>query len=588
MENQINKIFQGIPFLQVTDKKSNPFKSLYEHVTSNSKGQPPKHIIKDKDEFKQLLNLFGNVIINMNIKHNSGLIFGKKFNEFIEKMKTQFEYDVIKNLIFESTITDNQLAKILLFEPNINIFIDAGYDLNKLLVIAVANNQIGHVKLLLNYTKISVTDKIKLNEKHYNNFQLVKLLVENGFTFDNHCTTFLSEACSMLESTDIIELIVPKHNKQQLTQILYNLCNETRAGYKDRLEIYELLITNGADVNYSNAYYFSETSLIRACRNGHINAVKSLIIHKANVNHAMSYYGITPIIAACQHSLWTKKRGDYEIPEAIIYNIVKLLLENGADPNHNADKNYVTNHANESAGLLALMLACDYGLYDVIKLLLQYCNKEVINRIFVEACYKTRKYSTFFARYQRESNIKVINVIVQSKNIDLDYVNGKGNMALLSCMDDDKCFELLIKQGKDHNVNYIDEKTGDSMLMMIFKNMASHKNNGVNNYEFNSDVYKNIAFLIRSGANINHVNKSGISALMYVCQRNMLNGARLLIKHSADITLVDNEGKSALDHCDSIKINNYIIKCLAEHQNKMYKDEPKSTELMSAFNKVLY
>lgn len=300
MENQINKIFQSIPFLQITDKKSNPFKSLYEHVkSSNSKDQPPKHIIKDKDEFKQLLSLFDNVIINMYIKYNSGLVFGKKFNEFIEKMKTQFEYDDIKNLIFESTITDNQLAKILLFEPNINIFIDAGYDLNKLLVIAVANNQIDHVKLLLNYTKISPTDKIKLNSKHYNNFQLIKLLVENGFTFDNHDTTFLSEACAMLESTDIIELIVPKHNKQQLTQVLHSLCNETSINYKDRPEIYELLITNGANVNNINIGKFSETPLIGACYNGHFNAVKSLIAHGANVNHEISYYNITPIIAAC-------------------------------------------------------------------------------------------------------------------------------------------------------------------------------------------------------------------------------------------------------------------------------------------------
>lgn len=232
------------------------------------------------------------------------------------------------------------------------------------------------------------------------------------------------------------------------------------------------------------------------------------------------------------------------------------------------------------------MRVCDYNLYDIIKLLLQHCDKEVINRVFVEACHKTRKFSAFFARYDYESNIQVINIFIQSKDIDINFVNGKGYMALLACMDDNKCFGLLVKLGA--NVNYVDKKTGDSMLMMIFKNMSSHKNNARDNYSFRSDVYKNIEFLLKSGANINHVNKSGISALMYVCQSNMLNGARLLIKHSADITLVDNEGKSALDYCDGIKINNYIIKCLAEHQNKMYKDEPKSDELMSAFNKVMY
>lgn len=81
-------------------------------------------------------------------------------------------------------------------------------------------------------------------------------------------------------------------------------------------EVVELLIENGADVNFADECEF-RTSLMLASRHGHTEIVKLLIEHGADVN-AGDDYDATSLTRAA---------------EAGHIEVVKLLIENGANPN---------------------------------------------------------------------------------------------------------------------------------------------------------------------------------------------------------------------------------------------------------------
>ena len=63
-----------------------------------------------------------------------------------------------------------------------------------------------------------------------------------------------------------------------------------------------------------------------------------------------------------------------------------------------------------------------------------------------------------------------------------------------------------------------------------------------------SPEVKNIYISIHTSKNINAKNNAGITALIYAAMYNQEDMVKLLLKHKADKTIVDNEGKKAIDY----------------------------------------
>ena len=109
------------------------------------------------------------------------------------------------------------------------------------------------------------------------------------------------------------------------------------ACWRGNKEIVELLIENGADVNYETDAYFY-TALMRASGQGHAEIACLLLNHGANVN-AEDDWQLTSLMRAAES-------GHFEV--------VRLLLERGADTSLRDDR-----------GKTALELAEESGHFEV-------------------------------------------------------------------------------------------------------------------------------------------------------------------------------------------------------------------------------
>lgn len=153
---------------------------------------------------------------------------------------------------------------------------------------------------------------------------------------------------------------------------------------KNRIDIAQLLIENGINVNHQNAH-FDNTPLIWCCKsNKKRNFIKLLLENGANVN-AKNFYGLTPLMYAIINNkletvkllleygadvnitdtcLWGNTNGDNALIYASRYDkiaIAELLIKHGADINF-------TNNIGKDAIAYAEQY---YGYYDKLALILR-------------------------------------------------------------------------------------------------------------------------------------------------------------------------------------------------------------------------
>jgi ankyrin repeat protein len=97
----------------------------------------------------------------------------------------------------------------------------------------------------------------------------------------------------------------------------------------DDISILRLLVKNGADIGMKNAD--GETVLMRTASNLYLDAVEFLVQNKADIN-AQADDGHTALVYAVERTRYEDEDGQ-KVVEPETYNIVKYLLEQGADPN---------------------------------------------------------------------------------------------------------------------------------------------------------------------------------------------------------------------------------------------------------------
>lgn len=131
-------------------------------------------------------------------------------------------------------------------------------------------------------------------------------------------------------------------------------------------------------------------------------------------------------------------------------------------------------------------------------------------------------------KISREEHLEIVQKLIED-GADVNIVDELGNTPLLRSMSD-KCHEiakLLILNGADTNIRDIND--GSTPLMKAVK----------------SDSWKNVELLIKSGVNVNTINKKGMTALMnafyYITLGDPFKSVELLIKAGADIEIKDNE-----------------------------------------------
>ena len=153
-----------------------------------------------------------------------------------------------------------------------------------------------------------------------------------------------------------------------------------RAAEEGRVLDVENYLNNGkVDVDRKGKYG-CETSLHGACQNGHIDVVKLLLDHGANIE--MAKFDETPLFIACEyghHSIaallldrganinpCTEKNPLHESCSQGHENIVRLLLEHGADPNATCRNTFGSN------GDTPLHVACEKDREECVEELLRF------------------------------------------------------------------------------------------------------------------------------------------------------------------------------------------------------------------------
>ncbi|MBU1086546.1 MAG: ankyrin repeat domain-containing protein [Candidatus Omnitrophica bacterium] len=167
-----------------------------------------------------------------------------------------------------------------------------------------------------------------------------------------------------------------------------HIVEEALVGNKENVE---LLLEQGADIN--TTFDNGETALMLAAYNGHIEIVKLLLAHNAEVNAQRFDLGVTALHAAVQGNN---------------LEIVKLLVK------HNALINVVS-----STGITPLMLAAENGWLDIScfliaqKALLNACNDEGYTALMLAA---------------NRGHLEIVKLLIESGAV-LDITTNQGSSA---------------------------------------------------------------------------------------------------------------------------------------------------------------
>ncbi len=326
------------------------------------------------------------------------------------------------------------------------------------------------------------------------------------------------------------------------------------AAYYGDIPALEKMLAKGTDVNVKNGY--GTTALLVATNHARTEVVKFLLEKGAdpNINNA----GHTPLFyAACLADLQS----------------VKALLEKGADVN-----------ANNSIALVSAIRSVPDRVLEN--------EREQIFRLFLDKGVKVPAQAIIAAAdgknlailnelLSRNSDVKAKNAdgntalhvacesgtaeIVKAlidKGADVNEKNGDGETPLMIAAEGNRLaiIEVLLNNGADVNVKDGDNETAldyatDKTIILLLNQAKSGKKSGstyaaddVHSLVLKGDVAKLKELLKKDPSAINAKDSSGATPLHYAAKMHNKESVAILLANKADVNAKDNDGKTPLHY----------------------------------------
>lgn len=286
----------------------------------------------------------------------------------------------------------------------------------------------------------------------------------------------------------------------------------------------ELFLTAGMDINVRGT--FSYTALIAATQEGRLAAVNTLLDKGASVDERRDHDGRSALLIAI----------DKNYP-----NIVKAVLEKGADPN-----------MEDTNGRTALMIAIEHQSLSFVQMLLTYKASADGQNTFGETALM---YATMY------NSIDVVEeLLAHEANVNLQDQDGKTALIYASRDGYTEIAQMLL--AKEARVNTQDSHQNTALMMAsayghtAIVNLLLAQDAYVNIRNKNGDAalllaarngfYETTIALIEYGVDIHLKNTMGQTALMVAVDGNYRDIARLLLAEGADVNATDQKGLSVL------------------------------------------
>jgi serine/threonine-protein phosphatase 6 regulatory ankyrin repeat subunit B len=154
-------------------------------------------------------------------------------------------------------------------------------------------------------------------------------------------------------------------------------------------------------------------------------------------------------------------------------------------------------------------------------------------------------------------DLKIIQKYISENNVNNIFEDGDTLLLRAAKLFKTDCIELLIKQ-KDINVN-IQDKDGNSAIIIL----ASYPN-------VKSTAFDYIKNLHNKGADLSLENKDGYSVLMKAASVGNSVLVKYLLNNKADIQIINNEGRSALDIAYKNNVSTDILTLLETSQENIF------------------
>jgi len=400
----------------------------------------------------------------------------------------------------------------------------------------------------------------------YNNYKAMKYLVEHGAEVNaknNFDYSSLLYFCQHDNLDGVIYLVehgakVDDSERSGDTSLMFACKN----GFD---EIMKYLVENNADINAKNSW--GHTPLMYASEAGNLLAVQYLLQHGAHINEKNNR-GDSPVLLACKANhikvmefliingadiLEIGQEGRTLIMYAAMKKDIRYLNsifeadiyqnQKGLEECEKVNKPYVIRNINatDQMGFTALMHAVINGNKEIVKCLLD-------NGADITIKNKRGQTAAFFAI--NSSNKEIVKLLIRS---DPDLINNKDELGAKLLLFGVKkgnleIVELLLELGA--NVDHTNSK-GETALFHAIKICDDE-----------------VAIqLMNKGANVNAQDMNGDTPVMIAVRLDVFESCymtKILIEHGADILMRNNDGETPL-HMSLRKPKTVVLRFLIAH-----------------------
>lgn len=284
-------------------------------------------------------------------------------------------------------------------------------------------------------------------------------------------------------------------------------------------ELIQILEKHEVNINVTNNQ--GMTPLMIACLNGHVDCIITLLRHDANVNMRNSNR---------ETALMLTIYCDFEYR----LNVIKMLIICGASVN-------AVNNRHESA----IMLACQRGLLDLVKLLHHYHASLLITDIY---------HNTLLHHACIKGDYALVVYLIEL-GVPLDKIN-KFNATPLSLALEHGHKDIIHKLLTNCALDKAYNKNGDTLLHLAVEMTDSQER-------------KEIALMfINNTTNIDVCNNKGKTALMIACENKSEDLVEAILNKCPDTSLQDYSGNTCLTYALENK-DDHIINLLMNYDHSI-------------------